>query len=408
MNRKWNLQKNTLFPSIDYSELRKNSDYENKFIDYLKIAYSHPSLWVERYLWLLKSDNSDNAYFEFKGHNISINSFQWNLGRGLKLFVNYNNIPVELCTIIKYEKGLKSIQWKILYSIEFKGQFYRLMAMNFFYALFPLEFCETIFEGEDGRIVRVDRTIDFMQKKTSKDKQLYIISPIQLLWKTGIRDNAISHWYMKGKAVKVYWNWWENLEKVDYWNRYYGSRKWKRVMLRVYDKIKDLSRNTWKWKELLYIDYMKMKKVVRVEFECQTRFCFGYTLRTLPKLLEKCDSVFHLSSNEWKGATCYEYKERENVIDLNNQSEYFKLRYFDSFVQHWFTIRENKINCFEVLIDWLYEKYDFIDLKEKSQLLPLVMEEIWKELDKSKEYLKNIFTIKKQQFDYGEYLEKHS
>lgn len=356
MNKKWNLQKNTLFPSVNYTELRKNSDIENKFIDYLKISYSRESLFCDRYISLLVSDNSDNSLFEFDWYTFSINRFKANLGPWFKLFVSYNNIPVEFCTIIRYEKWLKCLDGKIKYSCEFKWQYFRLETLWYFDKWFYKQFLEYAFEGEDGRIVRVDRTIDFMQKNTSSDKKLYIVSPLQLLWKTWIRDNATSHQFQKWKAIKTFWNGWENLEKIDYWNWYYGSRKWKRVMLRVYDKQKDISRNTWKWKELLYLDYLKMKRVVRVEFECQTKFCYWYNISTLDKLIEKCDSVFHLSENEWKGSTCYEYKAKDNVIDLENQSEKFKIRYFDSFSQHWYTIFENNINPFNVLSQWIIER----------------------------------------------------
>lgn len=349
MNKKWNLQKNTLFPSINYTEFRNNSDCENRFIDYLKVAFSRASLVVEKYINLLVSDNSDNSLLEFQWYNLSINTFRGNLWRGVKFFVSYNSIPVELCTIIKYEKGLDSLHGKIRYSCEFKWQYFRLETLGFFEKWFYKDFMNYVFEWEDGNIVRIDRTIDFMQYNSSKDKKLYIISPLQLLWKSWIRDNAITHWYQKWKAMKTFWNWWENLEKVDYWNRYYGSRKWKRVMLRVYDKQKDISRNTWKWKELLYIDYMKMKRVVRVEFECMTKFCYWYKVSTLLDLLEKCDSVFHLSDNEWKGATCYEYKARENVVNFDDLSEDFKLRYFQSLWIHWYTIFENNINPYVIL-----------------------------------------------------------
>ena len=381
MNKKWNLQKNTLFPSVNYTELQKNSDYENKFVDYLKIAYERTSLVVERYLWLLVSDNSDNSLFEFEGFVFSINSFQANLWRWIKLFVSYNNISVEVCTIIKYEKGLERVKENIKYTCEFKWQFYRLETIGVFDKLFYKRLLDYLFEWEDGRIVRIDRTIDFMQKKTSTDKQLYIISPLQLLWKSGIRDNATGHWYQKGKAMKTFWNGWENLEKVDYWNWYYWSRKWKRVMLRVYDKQKDIMRNTGKWKELLYIDYLKMKKVVRVEFECQTRFCYWYNISTLDKLIEKCDSVFHLSENEWKGATCYDYKTSQNIIDLWEKSEKFKSRYFDSFCLHWYTIFENDINCFHLLKNAIIDNYQ--NEKEKVQFVSQTKNKIKQYLERT-------------------------
>lgn len=363
MNKKWNLQKNTLFPSVNYTELRKNSDIENIFVDYVKIAYKNTSLFCEKYAKLFISDNSDTWLYEFEWYTFSINHFRANLWPWFKLFVSYNNIPVEFCTIIKYTKGLKSLDGKIKYTVEFKWQYFRLETMWYFEKWFYTKFLEDTFEWEDWNIIRVDRTIDFMQKKSSSDKQLYIISPLQLLGKSWIRDNATSHQYQKWKAMKTFWNGWENLEKVDYWNWYYGSRKGKRVMLRVYDKQKDIGRNTWKWKELLYIDYLKMKRVIRVEFECQTRFCYWYKVSTFDKLLEKCDSVFHLSENEWKGATCYEYKLKDNVINFDDQSPDFCSRYIDSFSQHWYTIFENDINPYNVITQWILERTE-------SQLVP--------------------------------------
>lgn len=120
-------------------------------------------------------------------------------------------------------------------------------------------------------------------------------------------------------------------------------------MLRVYDKLKDLRKETWKWKELLYIDYLKNTKVIRVEFECMQRFCHWFTLKTLNDLLEKCDTIFHFNDKKRYWATCYEYKHSENIIDLSVKNEEFKVKYFENFWQHWYTIFENDINPYLLL-----------------------------------------------------------
>lgn len=361
MNKKWNLQKNTLFPTVNYYELTMNSDCYKLFVDYLKVSYNDKSIILDHYKNLLVSENSDNSLLELNWIVISVNSFYWKFGFGLRFTVSYNSIPVELCTVQFMEKWFND---KVLYTIEFKWQYFRLEDIWYFEKWFFKKVCKYFFGSSVWNITRIDRTIDFIQKKDSSSKNLYIVSPIQFLGRSWIRDNWNCNLIQKWKAVKAYSKQGrEKLEKIDFWNWYYGSRKWKRVYFRMYDKKKDLSQSTWKWKELLYLDYMWYKKVVRCEFECLYRFCFGYTLDTLDKLIEKCDSVFHLSDNEWKGATCYEYKHSENVIDLNRKSEYFKLRYFDNFWQHWFTIFENDINPYLILNEQIKNRTE-------SQFLP--------------------------------------
>lgn len=343
--------KNNLFPVIDYSELYKNSDSYNLLVDYVKIAFNNESLFIEHYLKLLVSENSDYAIYDFDWYQFSVSRFNGRFGAGLKFYVSYNSIPVELCTIEKIERTFSSSlngQNQTLYTCEFKGQYFRLESVGYFDKDFWKKFVLFAFNNENGRITRVDRTIDFIQKEKSLKKSLYIVSPLQFFTKSWIRSNACVDSLQKWKSFKISNNWWQNLEKIDYWNWYYGSRKWKRVYFRMYDKLKDLNQSTWKWKELLYLDYLKYQKVVRVEFECLYKFCYWFTINTFESLLEKCDSVFHISNVDWKWKTCYEFKYNENVIDLHN-NEMRKIRYLDNFGQHWFTIFENNFNPYIIL-----------------------------------------------------------
>lgn len=348
MNKKWNLQKNTLFPSVDYSELKKNSDSYKLFIDYLKLWYRKESVLIEKYLKLLVSENSDTSLLEYMWYVISIRSFYWKLGRWLIFSVSYNSISVELCEVQKVERFFWS-QSYTKYTVDMKGQYFRLEEMWYFDKWFYKSFCDYLFNNENPNILRIDRTCDFFLKESTKEKKLYLIWPLFLLWKDWIRANTDTKTIGKWKEFLELFNPNQITEKKDAVNWYYGNRKWKRVMLRVYNKLKDLKKDTWKWKELLYIDYLKNEKVIRVEFECMYKFCYWYTLENLSELIEKCDSVFHFSEVPRKGATCYEYKASENVIDLSHKEDDFIIKYFENFWQHWYTIFENNIDCYSLL-----------------------------------------------------------
>lgn len=363
--------KNNLFPIVDYSELFKNSDSYNLLVDYLTLAFSNESLFIEHYLKLLVSENSDYSIYDFKGYQLSVSRFKGRFGAGLKFYVSYNSIPVEFCTIQKIELWFASKNtWinKTLYTCEFKGQYFRLEAIWYLDKDLWKDFVSVAFNGENARITRLDRTIDFFQKKKHTKNNLYIVSPLQFFTKSGIRSNVSIDSRQKWKSFKVSKNGWENLEKVDYWNRYYWSRKWKRVYFRMYDKLKDLNQSTWKWKELLYLDYLKCQKVVRVEFECLYRFCYWFTIKTFEALLEKCDSVFHISNVNWQWKTCYEFKHSENVIDLY-KNEFRKVRYIENFGQHWYTIFENSFNCYSILSDQILKR-------SETQFIPFTKNKI--------------------------------
>ena len=355
MNKKWNSQKNTLFPSVDYSELKKNSDSYKLFIDYLKLWYKKESLFIEKYLKLLVSENSDTSILEFDWYTITFRSFYWKTWRWLLFTVSYNSIPVELCEVQKVERFF----WKnsyTKYTIEFKWQYFRLEEMWYFDKWFYKKFSDYLFNSENPNILRVDRTCDFFLKNITKEKKLYLVGPLLLLWKDWIRANTDTKTMWKWKELLELFNPNQSKTRQDTVNRYYWNRKWKRVMLRVYDKLKDLKKETWKWKELLFIDYLKNDKIIRVEFECMYRFCYWYTLETLSELLEKCDSVFHFNDVPRKWSTCYEYKASENIIDLNHKDKEFKIKYFENFWQHWYTIFENNINCYWVLTEHIIKR----------------------------------------------------
>lgn len=364
--------KNNLFPVVDYSELFKNSDSYNLLVDYLTLAFSNDSIFIEHYLKLLVSENSDYAIYDFKGYQFSVSRFNGRFGAGLKFYVSYNSIPVEFCTIQKIEKwfhtSVSDGHNKTLYTCEFKGQYFRLESIGYFDKNLWKDFVYLAFNKENGRITRLDRTIDFFQKNKSSKKWLYIVSPLQFFTKSGIRSNVSIDSRQKWKSFKVSNNGWENLEKIDYGNWYYGSRKGKRVYFRMYDKLKDLNQSTGKWKELLYFDYLKCQKVVRVEFECLYRFCYWYTIKTFNELLEKCDSVFHISNVDWKWKTCYEFKHSENVIDLKH-NENRKVRYIENFGQHWYTIFENSFNCYSILNEQILKR-------SESQFIPYTKNKI--------------------------------
>lgn len=362
MNKKWNLQKNTLFRQLDYSELKKNSDSYKLLIDYLKLWYQRESIIIESYLKLLVSENSDNSLLEFKWYTISINSFKGRFGLWLRFTVSYNSIPVELCTV---QTIRCSVNDKCLtkYICEFKWQYFRLETMWYFDKWFYNVFCNYLFCGEIWHILRLDRTCDFFLKEKTKHKNLYLVSPFQLLWQDWIRANTWTKIFWKWKELKALISPWNSIEKIDSPNWYYGSRLWKRVMLRVYDKLKDLRKDTGKWKELLYIDYLKCAKVIRVEYECMQKFCMkkngeNYMITELNDLLEKCDSVFWFNDNERYGATCYNYVAKDNVIDFDKKTKSFQLRYFENFWQHWFTIFENNINPYVILNDEILKRQE--------------------------------------------------
>lgn len=368
MNKTWTLQKNTLFPSIDYSELKKNSDSYKLFIDYLKLWYLKESLIIESYLNLLVSENSDISLLEYKWYVINIRSFVWKLGRWLTFYVSYNSIPVELCTVQKIERGFW-LKTDTNYTLEYKWQYFRLEESGYFDKWFYKTFSDYLFNWENPDIIRIDRTCDFFLKENTKDKKLYLVNPLLLLWKDWIRANTDTKAMWKWKELLNLANPKQNKEKIDCINWYYWNRKWKRVMLRVYDKLKDLRKETWKWKELLYIDYLKNTKVIRVEFECMQRFCHWFTLKTLNDLLEKCDTIFHFNDKKRYGATCYEYKHSENIIDLSAKNEDFKVKYFENFWQHWYTIFENDINPYLLLNEQIKKRTE-------SQLLPYTKNKI--------------------------------
>lgn len=314
--------------TVNYNTLLGYAWQVRKNIDYLRFALSSPMLEFERILDILDHENSceyhdQENWFSYFKEDLKM----W---RGLKMTKSYCGLSIPVLLYNPFDEKTRLLQkmetkfWRI----DFYGSCFRLIEIG----LLPYNFVDIIIKNNCDyfpRITRVDFAMDFF----SKD-----IVSMPTMEDTIPNLNSRSVVKQQGK--------WSNITSWSAWSRDSG-----RVIIRMYDKLLDLS---WKWKFFYYQDYTQRKTVHRLEFEFWSSFTRGFDYSTLNLLLEKIDNVIWGKKIVW--SIFYDYDPKNDFLD-----EEYKKRFLASFVKKAQKLFDAWINPYLEVFYWLQEYDRFVN-----------------------------------------------
>lgn len=305
-------------------------------IDYLRLNFNKKIPYFDDYLKKLDYDNSNFAIDENDFLYTKISMSTW---PALMISCVYNDEPVPIMLYNVFENGIKSKYARL----DFYWSYFRLEEVGFFHPQWYIGFLEEL-TTEDPTISRIDYCFDFFydyKKNLPTAKALlWSVSADQVLYSFG-RGDVVNSW-----AV--------------------GSKSSKRVVIRMYDKLQDIS---VKRKFNLYQDYLQYESVHRFEIQYWPSFTRWYSITTLDLLLAKVFWTFWISWFLNNNPLFYKYAPCLQITDYN------KLYYTKQFVARAKKFFESNVNPFLVLLDFFdtsIEKTNTIQLlKYRSFLLDL-------------------------------------
>lgn len=334
---------------VDYSYFK---DCKKSFwIDYLRLSY----LWEFTYSFTeLDYDNSHFWYYKMWNYELLVEkvlvkgSWEW-----YKFTIDYNGSPVPLFLYRYYHNHNL---------IDFYGSFFRLVELNHLDNDFLYVVCACLNVPDSAWISRIDYRIDFLSDSAMNTPKL---------------DKVIKHSY-DISSIRI-WKIWQNLT-----NWQVGDKLSKGVVFRCYDKLLDSSK---KGKDFLYFDYFRFQSVKRLEFECNQKFCKGYILYDLDKLIDKIKSVFGISDQKWSGRILYRSDKRKLTYSRKEIDKY--LSYISRAVAKLSINYKSAIDSSEkidIKINPLVACYDYLEAENDnfilthSQVLDFI--DYWKKIKK--------------------------
>lgn len=294
--------------------LIKDAEKIRSWIDYLRLNFLKRVPYFDDFLSKLDYDNSN---FAVDDNDFLYVKMKMSTGPALLVSTIYNDEPVPIMLYNVFQNGIKSKYARL----DFYGSYFRLEEVWFFEPFWFKWFLEEI-TSEDPTISRIDYCFDFFYKNHC------LLPKAQSLFGKVSRDQAI---YTFGR-----W------DVVNSWA--IGSKSSKRVVLRMYDKLQDIS---VKNKFNLYQDYLEYSSVHRFEVQYGPSFVRGFSISSLDHLLHKVLSTFDMSklipSNQ---KLFYSYAP---LLEIN---DYNKLHYTKQFVARAKKFFESGVNPFLVTMDY--------------------------------------------------------
>ena len=280
--------------NIDYSMYEKSNARISRWIDFLVCSWESMELLDN--LWI-DYDNSNFCYKTIGETYCQIlqTKVKWFSGVCHMFHCDYNGVSVPLF-LYNYYKGKSRL--------SFYGSFFRLIDTGYLVSDY-LQVVLTWFTcPSDALISRIDYRLDFLLGEKVN------IPTIPNILKHSFSLSNVREW-KKGQTLT---NW------------QVGDKKSKSVVFRLYDKLLDSSK---KWKDFLYLDYYRFESVHRIEFECNLKFCFWYTIKQLDSLLDKVYKVFWISENKRLWQILHRYDSHKLVYNRKEIDMYM------SYISRW-------------------------------------------------------------------------
>lgn len=279
---------------IDYSMYQKEDTKVSKGIDFLIVSWK--TLEILDDLWI----DYDNSNFCYKtiGETycqISQTKIKWFPGVCHMFSCDYNGMSVPLF-LYNYYKGRSRI--------SFYGSFFRLIDTGFLDKNYLQIVCTWFTCPSTAIITRIDYRLDFLMSEKVNIPTI---------------PNIIKHSFSLSNVRE-----WKKGQTLTNWQ--VGDKKSKSVVFRLYDKLLDSNK---KWKDFLYLDYFRFQSVHRIEFECNLKFCYGYTIGDLDKLLDKVYKVFGISEDKRLGQILHRYDSNKLVYNRKEIDMYM------SYISRW-------------------------------------------------------------------------
>jgi len=305
-------------------------------IDYLRLNFLKKVPYFDDFLKKLDYDNSNFATDE---NDFLYVKLRMSTGPALLISTVYNDEPVPIMLYNVFQNGIKSKYARL----DFYWSYFRLEEVGFFEPLRFKWFLEEITD-EDPTISRIDYCFDFFY-----DHYKNLPKAQQLFWKVS-KDQAI-YTFGHGDTVNSWAIW---------------SKSSKRVVLRMYDKLQDIS---VKNKFNLYQDYLQYSSVHRFEVQYGPSFTRGFSVQYLDDLLHKILNTFGMSELIPPNTTMfYQYAPLLEITDYN------KLHCTKQFVARAKKFFESGINPFIVTMDYFDWSLNPKDEKRMFQYRKFLLE----------------------------------
>jgi len=325
--------------------LEKNSSKFLPWIDYLRVKipldFSFDFLnYFEQIICTIDDDNSNIFIDDSFVHTITWNKIYLPTGVALIGSIVFRDISVPCFCYNDFHVSNKAL-FNSFWKFDFYWQYFRLLEIWFI----DSDFNEFFFNKfKNCQITRLDYKIDFFDYYKDKlfSSDLLIKGAINTPW-----QEYNTWWYV---------NSWRK------WNK--TSHTW---LVRAYDKLRDINSKN---KMGLYWDYLVFKNVFRLEFEFLNKWCYGFNLSDLDKLVLKCENFI-----SFKPLNCEQYKTYDK-LDLTN--ELHKIKYIRTAKWYFKHIIANNINAFFIIESLYFELwYTKQQIKELQKNLLIYKEKKW-------------------------------
>lgn len=311
---------------INYDYYHTKTDSISMGIDYLRLSYSG-GFYIYDYIWeWLDNDNSSFTYINICDIDIALNIVSCKGGwEWIQFSVSYNGKSVPIAIYREFHNK---------HIFDFYGSFYRLIDLEYISSDFIDNFLLYFnIDKSYCNISRVDYRLDFLMNTNCKVPHYNDI----------IRHN------INTSNVRV-WKKWQVLTNRQVWDKDSKS-----LVIRLYNKLLDTVKKN---KDFLYFDYFRYNTVHRLEFECNLKFCYGYTYDNLDKLVAKIHSVFWINDEKWLQPIYHRYNKDKLVYtrkEIDNYMSYIR-KGIDKLTYNYISSNiNNELNPINIAIDYVLD-----------------------------------------------------
>lgn len=267
----------------------KSPEVLKTWLDYLRLSFTQKIDFFEKIFDKLNTTNSNFVIID----ELTYEKLYLPTGASLKISVSVNGLSVP---IMLYNKFWKWIIASGYGRLDFYGMFFRLFEL-WDLQWSSIDWIKTYVYGKTSEIPWLTR-LDYCFDMFYLDKKIF---------------PSYTEFFPKGsinKKTKIYEIWtWESKE-----SRSVGSKSAKRYVIRMYNKLLDVSS---KGKQRFYGDYFTFQAVHRFEIQFWPHFTRWFTLETLDLLIFKVNVFLWLTDKSFEGLMFYKYDNKHDVTEFN-------------------------------------------------------------------------------------------
>lgn len=312
------------FKNAKLKEQLRKADVLRSGCDYLRLNFKNPIPFFDR---ILEQINTTNTNF------VNIDGLTYE-----KLFLS--SWPCLKVSTVSQEQAIPIFLFNLFWNWFSKNWYWRLDFYGMFFRMFelgellgdPIARVKWFLQdktSENPLVTRYDFCYDlFYKNKTPLPKRQKFFKKDLLTW-----DEKIN------KKTKHYEIWaWNTRES---WSL--GSKSNKRYVIRMYDKVLDVSSKGKQW---FYWDYFWYESVHRFEVQFGSHFCKPHTLEYLDVLVSKINVFFDVKQDFYDGLMFYQYNSSYDINDFN------RLFFTKTFIGKAKKFINSGINPYMVLFDY--------------------------------------------------------